>query len=149
MRLLHLQTQNLHEFFEDAMPPYAMLSHRWGDRELTYQDLQKKRNLDGPGYDKIISFCNLARNFVMRRTVPRSRWDRTSFDNAFTMRLEWGWVDTCCIDKSSSADLSEAINSMFAWYRDATLCCVYLDDVTSEPPTSSTTQSTQLMFELW
>jgi hypothetical protein len=35
----------------------------------------------------------------------------------------------CCIDKSSSAELSEAINSMFAWYRNAKVCYVYLEDV--------------------
>lgn len=38
------------------------------------------------------------------------------------------WVDTCCIDKSSSAELSEAINSMFAWYRNAKICYVFLAD---------------------
>jgi hypothetical protein len=41
--------------------------------------------------------------------------------------LQYAWVDTCCIDKSSSAELSEAINSMFAWYRDSAMCYVYLD----------------------
>jgi hypothetical protein len=41
--------------------------------------------------------------------------------------LQYAWVDTCCIDKSSSAELSEAINSMFAWYRDSAMCHVYLD----------------------
>lgn len=39
------------------------------------------------------------------------------------------WIDTCCIDKSSSAELSEAINSMFRWYREAGVCYAYLDDV--------------------
>ncbi|KAE8160298.1 hypothetical protein BDV40DRAFT_302486 [Aspergillus tamarii] len=33
--------------------------------------------------------------------------------------LEYAWVDTCSIDKSSSAELSEAINPMFQWYKDA------------------------------
>ena len=39
------------------------------------------------------------------------------------------WVDTCCIDKSSSAELQEAINSMYRWYRDAEVCIVYLEDI--------------------
>ncbi len=43
--------------------------------------------------------------------------------------LEWAWVDTCCIDKTSSAELSEAINSMYNWYREAQACYVYLEDV--------------------
>ncbi|KAI6138370.1 hypothetical protein BKA82DRAFT_58501, partial [Pisolithus tinctorius] len=42
---------------------------------------------------------------------------------------EWLWIDTCCIDKRSSSELSEAINSMFRWYRDAQVCYAYLNDV--------------------
>ncbi|KAK4464944.1 hypothetical protein QBC42DRAFT_262208 [Cladorrhinum samala] len=48
---------------------------------------------------------------------------------AISQGLEWAWVDTCCIDKSSSAELSEAINSMFRWYRDSSVCYAYLSDV--------------------
>ncbi|KIX04622.1 uncharacterized protein Z518_05492 [Rhinocladiella mackenziei CBS 650.93] len=44
--------------------------------------------------------------------------------------LDWIWVDTCCIDKTSSSETSEAINSMFNWYRDSRVCYVYLADVT-------------------
>jgi hypothetical protein len=45
------------------------------------------------------------------------------------LKLKWVWIDTCCIDKSSSAELQEAINSMYRWYRDAEVCLVYLNDV--------------------
>jgi hypothetical protein len=38
-----------------------------------------------------------------------------------------------CIDKSSSAELSEAINSMYRWYRNSTSCCIYLADVSYQP----------------
>jgi len=44
------------------------------------------------------------------------------------------WVDTVCIDKSSSAELSEAINSMFAWYQRAKVCYVFLEDVATRLP---------------
>ena len=43
----------------------------------------------------------------------------------------WVWIDTCCIDKASSAELSEAINSMYIWYEQAGLCLAYLYDVSS------------------
>ncbi|KAK1757807.1 hypothetical protein QBC47DRAFT_377014, partial [Echria macrotheca] len=46
--------------------------------------------------------------------------------------IEWVWIDTCCIDKKSSAELSEAINSMFRWYRNAKICYAYLADVSAE-----------------
>jgi hypothetical protein len=39
-----------------------------------------------------------------------------------------GWIPVA----SSSAELSEAINSMFRWYREAEICFAYLEDVPSE-----------------
>jgi len=48
---------------------------------------------------------------------------------ALRENLEWAWIDSCCIDKTSSSELSEAINSMFRWYRDAEICYAYLSDV--------------------
>jgi len=41
----------------------------------------------------------------------------------------WIWCDTCCIDKTSSSELQESINSMFRWYKDSAVCLVYLNDV--------------------
>jgi hypothetical protein len=43
--------------------------------------------------------------------------------------LQYFWVDTCCINKSNSTELAEAINSMFRWYQNATKCYVYLPDI--------------------
>lgn len=43
--------------------------------------------------------------------------------------LHYAWVYTCCIDKRSSSELSEAINSMFNWYSCASVCYAYLADV--------------------
>ena len=66
------------------------------------------------------------------------------------MQLEynWIWIDTCCVDKTSSAELSEAINSMYAWYQGASMCIAYLQDVPD--PTSIGPQSedshTMIMF---
>ena len=50
-------------------------------------------------------------------------------DMARTLEFQYLWMDTCCIDKSSSSELSESINSMYRWYQCAALCIVYLDDV--------------------
>jgi hypothetical protein len=36
---------------------------------------------------------------------------------------------TRCIDKWNDTELSDAINSMFRWYRNAAKCYVYLQDV--------------------
>jgi Cdc6-like AAA superfamily ATPase len=94
---------------DDKLPPYAILSHTWGGQEVTFDDLQSHKGKDKAGFKKI-QFC-------------AQQAERDS--------LHYFWVDTCCIDKSSSAELSEAINSMFRWYHNAERCYVYLADVSS------------------
>ncbi|EIW77488.1 HET-domain-containing protein, partial [Coniophora puteana RWD-64-598 SS2] len=88
---------------------YAILSHRWGPKEPTYADLASKstdrlRCSSGPGYAKLYSFCLEAQ----RRGYL------------------FAWSDTCCIDKSSSAELDESVRSMFRWYRNSDICIVHL-----------------------
>lgn len=109
MRLLHAGTLTLHEFSPNRIPPYAILSHTWEDDEITLQELDSGAGKGKTGYSKITNFCGQAR----------------------TAGLEYCWVDTCCIDKTSSTELSEAINSMYRWYRDALVCYAYLADVTA------------------
>jgi hypothetical protein len=113
MRLLRLEGDkfNLVEHVK-SIPPYAILSHTWGEKddEFTFKDLIEGTGKDKPGYRKL-TFCG----------------NQVAKDN-----LTWFWVDTCCIDKSSSTELSEAINSMFQWYNEADKCYAYLPDVSIE-----------------
>ncbi|KAI4189735.1 MAG: hypothetical protein LQ348_003756 [Seirophora lacunosa] len=106
MRLLHTKTLQFHEFFDAKIPPYAILSHRWGEGEVTFKEIRKGKAQPGPGLTKIKKFCTLAAS----------------------KGHEWAWIDTCCIDKRSSAELSESINAMYKWYRNARQCFVYLID---------------------
>ena len=96
---------------KDTTPPYAILSHTWGAdiEEVTFEDLIKGIGKDKLGYKKIW-FCG----------------EQANQDD-----LEYFWVDTCCINKADFTELSEAINSMFRWYRNAARCYVYLSDVSS------------------
>jgi hypothetical protein len=107
MRLLNVKTFEIKEFIGADIPPYAILSHTWGTEEVTLHDWQdiSRASLKG-GFAKIQGACN----------------------QAVKDGLDYIWVDTNCIDKTSSAELSEAINSMFAWYHDAYRCYVYLAD---------------------
>src|SRR6266702_6883395 len=112
MRLLRIEDDgefSLVEFVGNNIPRYAILSHTWraDDEELTFKDLVEGTGKSKVGYSKI-RFCST----------------QAAGDD-----LQFFWVDTCCIDKSSSAELSEAINSMFRWYRNAAKCYVYLSDV--------------------
>ena len=102
MRLLHTKNLTLKEFFDSELPKYAILSHRWiRDEEVSYEDFIQKRMLTSSGYRKIVESCKQALSF----SLPD--------DSAKQRGLEWIWIDTCCIDKRSSAELSEAINSMY------------------------------------
>jgi hypothetical protein len=120
MRLINVKTLKLESFFDKAVPPYAILSHRWGPEELTYQDMRAGPSSSARsklGFAKVRGVCDLV-------------CDR--FYDAAPYECDYVWVDTCCIDKSSSAELSEAINSMFEWYRKAKICFAFLDDVTAD-----------------
>ncbi|KAI0330928.1 HET-domain-containing protein [Cubamyces sp. BRFM 1775] len=63
---------------------------------------------------------------VRERLSPKVR---SCCDYARSQGFKYAWIDTCCIDKSSSAELSEAITSMFDWYSIAAVCYVFLADV--------------------
>jgi hypothetical protein len=104
---------------------YAILSHTWLDgQEVTYQDLIRGAGNGKSGYDKI-KFCG---------------------EQATRDSLQYFWVDTCCIDKSDTDELTTAINSMFRWYRDAKKCYVYLADV-SAPAHDGDVQLSQRIWE--
>ena len=107
MRLLQTKTRQFEEFFDSQIPQYAILSHRWGAREVSFKEMRKGTAPHESGMAKIDSFCRLA--------AARG--------------LDWAWIDICCIDKRSSAELSEAINAMFKWYQRSGECYVHLSDV--------------------
>lgn len=116
MRLLESQPDGyseprLVEFSKEDLPQYAILSHTWGDdsEEVNFQDLATNTGKLKRGYRKI--------QFCVKQAAEEG--------------LSHFWIDTCCIDKKSSAELSEAIISMFDWYQLATVCFVYLSDVSS------------------
>ncbi|RYP49603.1 hypothetical protein DL768_004724 [Monosporascus sp. mg162] len=112
MRLLQLEDDGgfrLVECFGKNIPRYAILSHTWGadHEEVTFKDLTEGAGKNKTGYRKLV-FCG----------------KQAAKDN-----LQFFWVDTCCIDKSSSSELTEALNSMFQWYQKADKCYVHLSDV--------------------
>ena len=111
MRLLRTQSLEFEEFLDAKLPQYAILSHTWEQEELSYQEmiksLQDRRIRSKLGYQKIKNCCKYAA-------------DR---------HISYVWIDTCCINKESSAELSEAINSMYQWYSNAMVCYAYLADV--------------------
>ncbi|KAH8799976.1 hypothetical protein F5882DRAFT_435638 [Hyaloscypha sp. PMI_1271] len=133
MRLLNTTTLKLHEFFGSEIPYYAILSHRWGADEVTFQDLQQGRGPTMAGWAKIVGCSSQARKEGWEYAV--SILDSFQSEHIWQPRAladKWQWIDSCCIDKSSSAELSEAINSMFQWYRNSQVCYAYLVDVPTE-----------------
>ncbi|UPL01305.1 hypothetical protein LCI18_012239 [Fusarium solani-melongenae] len=109
MRLLNTQTIVVETFGDDQIPSYAILSHTWEAEEVTFQDMELGKAKGKKGWAKVKDSCSMAR--------------KNGFD--------YVWLDTCCIDKTSSAELSEAINSMYRWYQEATVCYAFLADVSN------------------
>jgi hypothetical protein len=121
MRLINTATLQLEEFFDKDIPKYGILSHTWQKNEVTLGDYEqrihrKRKRIVDEAVKKIRSCC--------RQAVGDGH--------------SYVWIDTCCIDKKSSAELSEAINSMFKWYRDAQMCYVYFSDVAKQPSWEAT-----------
>ncbi|KAK3935120.1 heterokaryon incompatibility protein-domain-containing protein [Diplogelasinospora grovesii] len=107
MRLLNVETLRLETWVDP--PPYAILSHVWMEQEVLFHDIQQgeEHMKRLKGFSKVQGACNQAKLDMFC----------------------YIWIDTCCIDKSSSAELSEAINSMFKWYQKSRTCYAYLADV--------------------
>ena len=123
MWLLSTDRAELHFFSspEQVKDGYATLSHVWDGEEQSFQDLRR-----------IQKKC--ARNFTKKRRNPRNfvcEKIRKCCELAESHGYKWVWIDTCCIDKTSSAELSEAINCMFRYYSLARICYGYLRDVPS------------------
>ena len=112
MRLINVHTLVMEDFSVREKPPYAILSHTWGNvkDEVSFADFQDPSiSRKKPGFKKIQLMI--------------------TYMKAKAAEINHMWVDTCCIDKSSSTELSYAINSMFQWYSKARICYVYLSDV--------------------
>src|SRR6266480_713025 len=107
MRLINTVTGLFEEFIGRNIPKYAILSHTWEEEEVSIKDMSLPSRNNKKGYRKVEMTCQIA--------------SQAGFGYA--------WVDTCCIDKSSSAELTEAINSMYRWYQRAEVCYVFLADL--------------------
>ncbi|RPD54162.1 HET-domain-containing protein [Lentinus tigrinus ALCF2SS1-6] len=106
---------------EEITDGFAALSHTWNNKpedgppEQSFQDVRKIQEScakDGTN----------PRDFVCEKI-------RRCCELAESHGYKWVWIDTCCIDKTSSAELSEAINSMFRYYSLARVCYGYLRDI--------------------
>ncbi|KAI0391050.1 heterokaryon incompatibility protein-domain-containing protein [Xylariaceae sp. FL0594] len=112
MRLLNTTTHELGDFLERERPKYAILSHTWESEEVLYQH--------------IVSGTNAWRRLTGAAKI------RKACEVALLKGYDWIWIDTCCIDKSSSSELSESIHSMFRWYEQSGICIAYLADISKQ-----------------
>ncbi len=113
MWLINAKILKLEYFVGNDIPPYAILSHTWDGGEVSFAEMNAPSHevKAKEGYSKILQTCRLARQH----------------------RLDYAWIDACCIDKSSSAELTESINSMYKWYADAAICFAFLSDLVPLP----------------
>lgn len=115
MRLIHTQKVEFEEYLGGDIPPYAILSHTWDAQEVSFQNFGPRDVLQSrKGGEKVLKTCEVA---------LRDGYQRV-------------WIDSACINKESSAELTEAINSMFNWYKRSSQCYVYLGDFDCQDPGS-------------
>ena len=120
MWLINCRTFLLEEFLSNREVRYAILSHTWEKgEEVDFSEFRNREATGKSGWRKIEKTCQLALN----------------------VGCEFAWVDTCCIDKRSSAELTEAINSMFGWYAGSEICYTYLADHNASDPTANLSKS--------
>jgi hypothetical protein len=110
MRLLGTSTYKLHEYIGNNIPNYTILPHRGEKEKVSLHDLEDGQDFKMAGFTKINGCCAQA-------TLDGFQYVR---------------IDTCCIDKTSSAELSEAINSMYLWYKNAQVWYAFLSDAAKE-----------------
>ena len=122
------------ELSEGKLPPYAVLSHTWGDKEVLFQHL-----------------VNGAANDTKNDTDYAQSYTKIDFcgKQARADGLDFFWIDTCCIDKSDSAELQTALHSMFRWYQNAAKCYVYLVDVSTHTPDDKASWESAFRASRW
>lgn len=115
MRLINIRELRFKEFRDDKVPPYGIVSHRWGNDEVTYHAFEVRKQNDRPGSRRVQGYGKVlgCSEFVVR----------------YRPDIEWMWIDSCCVDQTNPSELSRSINSMFQWYRRAAFCMAYLSDV--------------------
>ncbi|KAK0380945.1 hypothetical protein CLIM01_01701 [Colletotrichum limetticola] len=126
MWLIDTDSLKLVEVQGDPQEEYAILSHTWGSDEVTFRSFQAlglaSDTAPGPGSGSADAADQI-------RSTNGFRKIRDAANLAKSHRHRYLWADTCCIDKTSSAELSESINSMYRWYEKAAICYAFLSDV--------------------
>ncbi|EME80342.1 uncharacterized protein MYCFIDRAFT_166675 [Pseudocercospora fijiensis CIRAD86] len=145
MRLIDIETLELQDF-EIPPPPYAILSHRWTNDEISFQSFSTPGKRHGPGFNKIRDFCAFLKLYP--HLTERVEWNQSTKTRE-KINVRWAWVDTCCIDRRNSAELSETINSMWSYYRDAKFCIAYLPDVHAVETSEAETFEASFIASEW
>ncbi|KAJ2994489.1 hypothetical protein NUW58_g1544 [Xylaria curta] len=98
------------------IPDYVILSHLWGNEEITFENFTKQGTIDPE---------------IRETETEKQSLSKVKGACALAARdgYEWIWIDTCCIDKSSSAELQETINTMWRYYAQSNICYVYMNDI--------------------
>ena len=127
MRLINAYSLDIREFHEGSVPRYAILSHTWSEPEdeVTFHDMAMLRQSVSTGLHESGTYSTETEI----KQKPGLAKILFACRQAIEDGLEWAWVDTCCIDKTSSAELDESIMSMYRWYEQSTQCYAYLSDV--------------------
>ncbi|XXH01754.1 hypothetical protein Hte_008115 [Hypoxylon texense] len=141
IRLINTQTFALEEFRNesDVYGKYAILSHRWSESEVSFQNMNnedfRRKLADSAEPHLRSSHCG----FTKIRETCRLAWDLYG--------LKYAWIDSCCINRDHHDEKLAAINSMFRWYKKASVCIVHLFE--HEDPSRFPTRDATISSESW
>ncbi|KAF2026111.1 hypothetical protein EK21DRAFT_116115 [Setomelanomma holmii] len=161
MRLLNSKTLEFKIFNDEKLPRYAILSHTWGDEEVNFQEMRLIQRLESlPAHMRendaylaaLAAASGLDISMEWAYVTGRRAGYRKIAETALITEEEeisWLWVDTCCIYKSSSVELQEAINSMYPWYQNSAACIAFLDDAIINPSSTDQDFEDELRRSRW
>lgn len=133
MRLINTKSMELVEFFDKDVPEYAILSHTWEEEEITFEEYMCAFSASGTSsFTMWTALHEIVGPAVRERVLQRAGYHKIqkAAKRAKADGWKWIWIDTCCINKTSSAELSESINSMWRFYEESKICYALLSDVT-------------------
>lgn len=148
MRLLNTGDYTFKEFSDTKdIPRYAILSHTWEEEEEVafeemnlYVTARSRLGIKGrtPVKDAVAEEAVKDEDAENDITICHRTEAKRGFGKieqlcslAAARGLGYAWIDTCSINKHSSTELSESINSMFRWYERSEVCFAYLSDVSA------------------
>ncbi|KAJ4147862.1 hypothetical protein LMH87_002364 [Akanthomyces muscarius] len=166
MKVVSVQSRTVVDVPDVAPPPYAILSHT---RDAVDQKRPSQTNVSvglGPDDDAPPHYYSsnpasppiytksrpcafsISTNKKTQSTLSREQLEQAC-EHARRCGVEYIWIAELCIDRTSSADLDDAVNGSRRRLRNSTVCFAYLHDLPAEVTTPDSDSSAWSRCRYW